>query len=308
VGTTATPPNFFSVDANAGSTPKVLTVSINTQGLTAGTYNGSISITGAGLNTPATANVTLTVTAAPAPQPLTVANAASNQAGGIAPGELIVVKGAALGPSTPPNNGLFTVNGQGRVDSVLFGVRVLFDGIPGTPIYVSSTQVNAIAPWELLGRLNTNVVVEYSGVASAAIQVRVDAASPAIYTVNTTGSGQAAVLNQDGTFNGPFSATTRLAAQNSVISVYANGGGTTNPPSATGTVTPGQLLRLTGFVTATVGGQNAVVEYAGAAPLLVNGVVQLNIRVPIGVTGNNVPVSFTVNGASSPAGPTIAVQ
>jgi uncharacterized protein (TIGR03437 family) len=308
VGTTSTPPNFFSVDATTGTTPKDLTVSINTQGLTAGTYNGTISITGAGLSGPVTANVTLIVTATPPPQPLTVTNAASNLSGAIAPGELIVVKGTALGPSGAANGGLFSLNASGGVDPLLFGVRVLFDGIPGTPIYVSPTQVNAIAPWEIAGRLNTNVVVEYNGVASAAIQVRVEAVSPAIYTANTTGSGQAAVLNQDQSYNGALSATTKPAAQNSVISVYANGGGQTNPPSSTGSVTPNQLLRLTGTVSATIGGVNATVEFSGAAPLLVNGVVQLNIRVPAGVSGNNVPISFSVNGVSSPAGPTIAVQ
>jgi uncharacterized protein (TIGR03437 family) len=36
-------------------------------------------------------------------------------------------------------------------------------------------------------------------------------------------------------------------------------------------------------------------------------VLQINIRVPIGVTGNALPVSFSVNGVTSPAGPTVAV-
>jgi len=308
VGTTATPSNFFSVDATSGTTPKDLNVSVNTAGLAPGTYTGTISITGAGVTAPVTATVTLTVTATPPPQPTTVTNAASNQSGGVAPGELIVLKGTGLGPAGAPNGGLFTVNAQGRVDPLLYGVRVLFDGIPGTPIYVSPTQVNAIAPWEISGRVNTNIVAEYNGVPSAAIQVKVAAVSPAIYTANTTGSGQGSVLNQDGSLNGPLSSTTKPATQNSVISVYANGGGLTNPPSVTGGVTPNQLLRLTGVVAATIGGQPATVEFAGAAPLLVNGVVQLNIRVPVGVSGNNLPISFSVNGVSSPAGPTGAVQ
>jgi len=75
-----------------------------------------------------------------------VTNAASNQSGSIAPGELIVVKGSGLGPAGAPNGGLFSVNGQGGVNPILDGVRVLFDGIPGTPIYVSPVQVKRPPP------------------------------------------------------------------------------------------------------------------------------------------------------------------
>jgi trimeric autotransporter adhesin len=307
VGTTATPSGWLTTDINSGTTPKDITVSVNPQGLAAATYNGSVTVT-VGSDT-LTVPVTLTVGATPTPQPTTITNNASGQAGSIAPGEMIAIKGTALGPSSPPNNGLFSINGQGGVDSTLFGVRVLFDGIPGTPIYVSATQLNVIVPWEIAGRTSTNVVVENSGVQAPATNVRVENVAPAIYTLNQTGQGQGAVLNQDGSVNGPTSATTRPATQNSIIAVYANGGGQTNPPGTTGSVSPtNQLLRITGPVTATIGGQNAVVEFVGAAPGLVTGVVQVNLRVPIGVTGNTLPVSFTVNGVASPGGVTVAVQ
>jgi uncharacterized protein (TIGR03437 family) len=295
---------WLSVDALSGTTPRDLNVSVNPQGLAAGVYGGSISVTGAGLSA-AIVNVTLTVTAAAVPQPMTVTNTASNLPGAIAPGELITIKGAGLGPASPPNNGLFRVNAQGGVDPVLFGVRVLFDGIPGTPIYVSAVQINVIVPWEIAGRATVNVVVEYNGVSSAFIQVRVDRVAPAIYTLDTTGSGQAAAVNQDGGLNGRAAP----APPGSTLTVYANGGGQTNPASATGSVSPlDRLLRLAGAVSATIGGRNAIVDFAGAAPGLVTGVVQLNLAVPADVSGDNLAVSITVNGVTSPAGPTVAVR
>src|SRR5260370_29834816 len=123
-------------------------VAVNSQVRAAGaTYTGSLSISGKGFAS-VTTSVSLTVTAAPIPNPLTVTNAASNLSGSIAAGELIVAKGTALGPVSPPNGGLFSVNAQGRVDPLLFGVRELFDVIHRTPIYFTAIKMYAIAAKE----------------------------------------------------------------------------------------------------------------------------------------------------------------
>ncbi len=305
----SSPAGWLVVDATSGTTPKDLNVSINPQGLAVGAYNGSISITTPGSTSPVVANVTLNVAAASAPQPGTITNAASSQAGTIAPGELITIKGVALGPVSPTNGGLFTLNAAGGVDAKLQGVRVLFDNIPGTPIFVSATQINVTAPWEIAGRIITNVTVEYNGVTSTPLGLRVDNTSPAIFTLNTTGSGQGAVVNQDGSVNGALSATLKPATQNSVISVYITGAGQTSPVGTTGSVSPSnQLLRITAPVTATIGGQNANVEFIGAAPGLITGVFQVNLRTPAGIVGNTLPLSISINGVATPVGPTIAVQ
>jgi uncharacterized protein (TIGR03437 family) len=312
VGTTSTPSGWLSVDTMSATTPKAVNVSVNPQGLSAGTYNGSITITPAGSTTPAqTVPVTLTIAAVQPPQPTTVTSNASNLAGAIAPGELITIKGTLLGPASPPNGGLFTVNAQGTVNSTLDGVQVLFDNIPGTPIYVSPVQINVTAPWEIAGRVSTNIVVSYNGVPSTAIAVQVAPnAAPAFYTVGSTGVGQAAALNQDGSFNGPTgTAGSKPASANTVISVYGTGGGVTVPPGATGSVSPSnQLLRITGPVSATIGGQPSTVEFIGAAPGLVTGVIQVNLLVPPGVSGSNLPVAVTIDGVTSAMGPTVAVQ
>ena len=243
----------------------------------------------------------LPIVAAPsAPQVLTLENSANRLTGTISPGELVTISGSALGPSSPGKGGVFTINEAGSIDSNLQGVRVLFDNIPGTPIYVSSTQINLVVPWEIAGKVSTSVIVEYNGVQSLPLIIRVDDVTPGVFTVDGSGRGLAAAVNQDGTVNGPFTKFTpgfQPALAGSVVAVYLTGGGQTTPPGVTGSVNPiNQLLRITSQVTATIGGKPAVVEFLGAAPGIVNGVLQMNILVPGGFTGISVvPLEILIN-------------
>ena len=84
---TASGGNWLSVAPASSTTPSTLSVSVNPAGLAAGTYSGTVIITGAASNSPRTVAVTLTVTAAALPT-LTVAPASltfAAQAGGTAP-------------------------------------------------------------------------------------------------------------------------------------------------------------------------------------------------------------------------------
>ena len=194
------------------------------------------------------------------------------------------------------------------VEQQMDGFGRLLDDIPGTPIFVSATQINATVPWEIAGRLTSNVVVEYNGVPSAPITVRVDSVTPALFTLNSTGRDQIAAINQDGTVNGPRTNDTRPAVQGSVVTLYATGLGVTSPSGITGSVSPtNQLLRITGPASVLVNGQNAVIEFIGAAPGLVTGVNQINVRLPLGISGT-VPILITINGFTSPAGTVLVIQ
>ena len=319
--TASSTPAWLSVSPSNGSTgttlasPLVVTVTAAPSStMTATTYNGTITITPTG-QTPITVPVTLAVTGLPAPQPGTISNSASLAFGPISPGELITIKGTNLGPITPAS---FTVGSGGTLNGTLSGVQVLFDGIAGTPIYVSSTQINAIVPYEIGGRASTNVIVSDNSQQSAAIPQNVASQAPGIYTDSSTGIGQASVTNQNGTLNGPSTGVsvnnttiaTFPAPEGSVIAVYMTGGGQTNPASATGTVTPGgsTLYNIPGTVTATIGGVSAQVQFAGAAPGLVTGVIQVNVKVPTGISGNALPLAITINNTTTLNGPTVAVQ
>ena len=129
--------------------------------------------------------------------------------------------------------------------------------------------------------------------------------APGIFTVNSTGIGPGAILNENATLNAPNNA----AARNSVVVIYATGEGQTAPSGVDGLVTGTVLRHPTLPVRVTIGGQDAEVLYAGAAPGLVSGVLQVNARVPAEVgPGGAVAVVVTVGGVSSQAGVTLGVR
>ena len=86
------------------------------------------------------------------------------------------------------------------------------------------------------------------------------------------------------------------------------GEGQTNPPGVTGKPAVSQPLPAPLLpVSVSIGGQPAVVNFAGSAPTLV-GLMQVNAQIPAGVApGNTVSVLVNVGGAASQTGATIAV-
>lgn len=257
------------------------------------TVAGSDSINFMALPPPAQSTVSVT----------SVSNAAGGAAGALAPGELVTIKGTGLGPAAGAS---FIVNpATGSVDTTLAGTRVFFGNFAAPVTYASAAQVNAMVPYEVAGQLQASMQVEYQGVRSAGTLAQIAKAAPAAFTFNSTGAGQAVAANQDGSLNGPGSP----AAKGSYVTIYFTGGGQTNPPGVTGSVTGSVLKRLTQDTAVAVGGQPAAVTFVGAAPGLVDGVGQLNIRLadntPSGVA---VPLVITVGGVRSPATATLAVQ
>jgi uncharacterized protein (TIGR03437 family) len=62
-------------------------------------------------------------------------------------------------------------------------------------------------------------------------------------------------------------------------------------------------------VTVTIGGLPCQINYAGAAPGYVSGLLQINAKVPTGVTaGPNIPVQVTIGKSSSQSAITLAVK
>src|ERR1019366_9246310 len=109
----------------------------------------------------------------------------------------------------------------------------LFDGVAAPMTYTQNIQVNAVVPYRVAGKTSTQVQVQYQGVVSNALTVPVHAATPAIFSLDSTGVGPGAILNQH-SCNNP---TGNPAPQSSVIALYCTGGGVTSPASADGAVT-----------------------------------------------------------------------
>jgi uncharacterized protein (TIGR03437 family) len=230
-----------------------------------------------------------------------VTNSASGQTGAVAPGELIAIYGSGLGPA----NGVpFTVDpATGAVDTTLGGTRVLFGTIAAPITYASAGQVNAIVPYEMAGQSQVTIEVQYQS-GSASQTVPIASAAPGAYTLNSSGSGQAAALNQDYSINGP----SKPAAKGSYVTIYFTGGGQTNPGGVTGSVTGSVLKWLTQGISVTVGNQPATVTFDGSAPTFVDGVDQLNIQLSPNTPSGAQAVVITVGGVSSPSSATIFVQ
>lgn len=293
--------NWLSVTPTSGTTPGTLSVSVNPAGLQPGSYQGSISVSSPGaLNNPQTLNVTLTVATPTLPQVSSILNGGSLAPTVAVPGLIFSIFGSDLGPATPSSA---TVSG-GAIDTTLGGVRVLFDGIAAPLLYVSANQINGVMPFELFGRFTTRMQVEYRNQRSREIELRVSDSGPGIFTFDARGSGQGAVLNQNGTIN----SSSNPEARGSVIVIYVTGLGQTNPSSVTGRVAT-TTARPLAPVTVRIGGRDAQVTYAGAAPGLIGGAAQINAVVPADApTGPNVPVEIQAGSSTSQANVTVSVR
>ncbi len=296
---TASGGSWLVVAPSTTSTPLTVNVSVNTTGLTAGTYQGAIVVASA---TQAVAPVTVPVTLVvqqSAPVLAAIVNAANFQAGALSPGEIVTLFGSNIGPS-----GLVTshVNSSGALDSAIGETRVYFDGVAAPLIYSVNQQVSAIVPYEVAGKASTRVQVEYRGVRSAPLDFSVAASAPAIFTFSASGQGPAAALNQDGSLNSQDTG----ADPGSIVTLYATGEGVTTPDGVDGllatSVYPSPILP----VGVTLAGQDAEVLYAGAAPQLAAGLMQINVRLPQNVPrASAIPIVLTVGSNSSQSGVTI---
>jgi uncharacterized protein (TIGR03437 family) len=239
-----------------------------------------------------------------APQPVVaaVSSAASYDATGVSPGEIVDVWGQSLGPATPASPQL---DAEGMWSTSLGGVEVLFNGYPAPIYYGSATQLNAIVPYEVAQFQTVNVTVVNQGNASAPIQVPISAVKPAIFTNDSSGHGQGAILNQDYTRNGPANP----AARGQYVFIYATGEGLTDPPGVDGRISGTPLPKVALACSATIGSQTATLNYCGEAPGATAGLAQLNAQVPESVTpGSAVAVTISIGGIASQQGVTMAVK
>jgi uncharacterized protein (TIGR03437 family) len=270
-----------------------------------GQYNGSFTVSSPGSSVYAPVTLLIEPGLVTPLEVSQVVNSASGIASGVSPGEILTVRGYGVGASAV--SGL-VLNASGAVASKLNGLQVTFDGRAAPLTYTSSNQTNLIVPYEVAGQASTVMQVTYAETAGTlqtnAWVLPVVGAAPGVFTLDSTGTGQGAIVNQDGTVNGAANA----AARGSIISIYATGEGQTSPAGVTGSVTGSAKMPVLP-VAVTIGGVVATVQYAGSAPGLVAGLLQVNAVVPQGISaGTAVPVVISVGGLQSQAGVTVAIR
>ena len=258
----------------------------------------------------------------------TIVNAAGFHGGRLAPGAIVSGFGTDLTDTTEAASGfpLPTTLGGVRVRLEL-GALVIGGGdaldLDAPLFFVSPTQINFQIPTELLGDVQRSELLRMPfGVAPLIIGSTgtvegqgelffLGLATPALFTIDGSGSGSVAARNEDGS---PVSADGCLvgvspAAPDSVVQLFGTGQGALTPELATGEPAPSSPLSETPTIPeVTLGGVPVTVEYSGAAPGFV-GAWQINICIPEEPpSGPAVPIIVTIEGVSSPPFTTLAVN
>jgi uncharacterized protein (TIGR03437 family) len=202
-------------------------------------------------------------------------------------------------------NAASLVPGQGAPNTILtaFGTfsgcgastQATVNGIASTVFYASPTQINVLLPGYVAGQQSASVQFSCAGLTTIPASVPIAAASPALFTVTASGTGQAAVVNQDGSIDSP-------CPRGSVIAVYGTGFGQLQPPDANG------LSSLMLPITATIGGTAAPVVFAGQAPGFTTGLQQINISIPAYSPTGAAALVLSAGGTSTQAAVTLVIQ
>ncbi len=198
-------------------------------------------------------------------QPAAITNAASFQAGTVAPGSLVSIFGSALAKAT--------ANARSQPLPIsLADVSVKFNGEPAPLLYVSESQINAQLPSDVAVGTAT-LVVTVSGKPAPPFTVQVAAAAPGIFTDADSHAATVDATGQPVNLAHP-------ATGGTVVSVFLTGMETLSQP-----------------VAATIGDAATTVQYAGPAPGY-TGLSQVNIAVP-NLPNGVYPLIVQLNGVAS---------
>jgi uncharacterized protein (TIGR03437 family) len=220
--------------------------------------------------------------------PLVTVNAADFRQGPVAPDAIVAAFGTgfavrAEAASTVP------------LPLEMSGTKVFVNGEAAPLFYVSPTQVNFVIPATISPGTASIVIVSPGGQYSFG-QVTVNLAAPAIFTRDSSGSGEAAAqATPDGVTyqSSPFDIL--VNGRPNILLLY--GTGIRRAPATN----PGDGNGVAESVTATIDGKPAQVSYAGVQGNF-SGLDQLNLEFPASLIGGpqrSVPVVISVNGLTA---------
>ena len=223
----------------------------------------------------------------------------------VSPGEMATIFGTELVPGNA-NNAATTIPLPFKLD----GTVVYVNGLAAPLYFASKLQINYQVPYEV-GVGQATVVVQRSDGTVSSGWVNVVEGAPAIFTVDTSGEGQAIALNSDYTLNGPANP----AKRGDYIILYGTGAGSqfvgpNGQPVVIrdGDASPQNPLAVTASTPmVTIDDKAAAVYFSGLAPAFV-GLWQLNVQVPPNASSGEA-VGLNLSLGNQPAnGVTIAVK
>jgi uncharacterized protein (TIGR03437 family) len=256
----------------------------------------------------------------------------------ISPREVISIFGQNLGPTVVSTAWPVAAAGPtpSYYDTTWNGMRVLFTYTdPATnllaqawaPILmISVNQINAIVPQAVSAVLapsattiaTVTVMNINTGQTSIPYPVTVIAEDPGIFTFGGVGQGQGAIINYDANGAATINASTNQEPRGNIVALFATGMGVLTNDSTimdgalTSVTAPGIKLNDAANVKVFVGGQPAVVLYAGTSPGAVAGLVQVNVIIPPTSSTGAVPILLTIGDPTvtrqGQAGVTVAVK
>ena len=201
-----------------------------------------------------------------------VVNSGSLQAQpAVSPGELVSVRGVGL---------------QGAV--------LRLGGVQLPIFYSGDQQAGAMIPYDT--PLGSSTLTIEQGDERDAMPIRVARVAPGVFTVDGSGTGAAAAVNEDGTFN----SAEHPAPRGSLVSFYATGFGplTPLPPLVAPLSPPFPVLAAPAALYLSApgpaGATGAEIVYAGASTGQVSGLLQINARIPADATSGRAYLRFVL--------------
>jgi len=214
---------------------------------------------------------------------------ASNYKAPVAPGSIVAVFG-----TFPQITNQMTATTL-PLPTAMSGVSLDFgNGVLAPMFFGSGLQINAQVPWELAGQSQATVTATAGGQSSAPQTLALATYAPGIFVVDTQ-TNQGAILDT----NYRLISAANPAVGGDYVQIFCTGlGPVSNQPATGSPALSSPLSKTTVTAMVNIGGTTQEAEFSGLTPGDV-GLYQVNVQVPMGVTGTAVPVSISIGGATS---------
>ena len=216
-----------------------------------------------------------------------VSDASFIMGGPISSGSWVAVFGTGLAPAGDSRTWNTTEVVNGKFPTSLDGTSATVNGKPAAVEFISPSQVN-IQPPDDTAVGPVQVVVTTATGASAAFTVNYETFAPGLFPA---AAPYIAAQHADNSYVSVVSP----AAPGEVIILWGTGFGPANPAVPAGQVFVG-ANPLAYPVTVTIGGQPALVDFAGVVGA---GLVQINVQVPFNLNNGDAEVIASVGGVST---------